>query len=342
MRAARKLLVIGGSAGAIDPLLRLVEGLPAGAGAAVAVVVHRPSNGNSSLGYLLNKHSALPTIDPVDGEPLRADHIYLAPTDLHLEAGAHALGVKPGPKINSQRPAIDVLFRSAAAAHGAAVVGVVLSGTMDDGASGLLAICRAGGSALVQDPADAEFSDMPQAALLRATCARAVPSALLGDAVKELLLAETPEPYATAVADPDPVDPDPHTDFVDVLGRADVRGSPVGVTCPDCGGSLWLSSDFDDPVVTCRVGHSFSPETLAQLQSDRLDRALWAALRSLEEQVAAIRFVEGLSEKHGHSAGAARHKARRELAEEQVATMREFLDTLRTVGSGPLPADRVP
>lgn len=338
MTAVRKLLVIGGSAGAIGPLLRLVEELPAGAGAAAAVVIHRPSNGNSSLRYLLDQHSALSAIDPVDGEPLRADHIYLAPTDLHLEAGAQALGVKPGPKINSQRPAIDVLFRSAAAAHGAAAVGVVLSGTMDDGASGLLAICRAGGAALVQDPADAEFSDMPEIALVRAPCARAVPAAQLGDAVKALLLAETPEPHV----DPDPVDPDPHTDSVDVLGRADVRGTPVGVTCPDCGGSLWLSSDATDPVVTCRVGHSFSPETLAQLQSDRLDSALWAALRSLEEQVAAIRFVEDLSEQHGHSAGAARHRARRELAEERVATMREFLDTLRTIGSGPLPTDRAP
>lgn len=337
MTAVRRLLVIGGSAGAVDPLLRLVEQLPEGAGAAVAVVMHRPSNGNSSLEYLLSRHAPLPVVEPVDGEPLRADHVYLAPTDLHLEAGANALGVQPGPKINSQRPSIDVLFRSAAATHRTAVVGVVLSGTMDDGARGLLAICRAGGAALVQDPADAEFPDMPEAALGRAPCARAVPAAELGTAAAALLRAET-----AASHEPAPVDSDPQSEFVDALGRSDVRGTPVGVTCPDCGGSLWLSSDADDPVVTCRVGHSFSPETLAQLQSDRLDRALWASLRSLEEQVAAIRFVEELSERHGHSAGAARHRARRELAEEQVATMREFLTTLRTVGNGALPADRAP
>lgn len=337
MTTARRLLVIGGSAGAIDPLLQLVADLPVGADAAVAVVIHRPSNGHSALQDLLNRHSPYKTVEPADGAPLCADHIYLAPSDFHLEAGARALGVQPGPKINSQRPAIDVLFRSAAAAHGSAVVGVVLSGTMDDGASGLLAICRAGGAALVQDPADADFPDMPDAALRRAPCARAFPAAELGGAAAERLRAEADVPR-----DPAPAGLDPQPELVDALGRGDVNGMPVGVTCPDCGGSLWLANDEDDPIVKCRVGHSFSPETLSQLQSDRLDRALWASLRSLEEQVAAIRFVEQLSERHGHSATAARHRARRELAEEQVATMREFLTTLRTVGSGPLPADRAP
>lgn len=272
MSATRTLLVVGGSAGAIDPLLKLVEHLPAASGVAAAVVVHRPSHGLSPLTKLLNSHSRFTAVEPSDRDPLQPDHIYVAPPDQHLEVGTNTLAVNSGPKINSQRPAIDVLFRTAAAAHGEAVVGVVLSGALDDGAGGLLAICRAGGTGLVQDPGDADFGEMPAAALRRAPCARAWPADGLGREAARLLmngngngdagLMTSKLLHRGASADDD-----------NVLDRADVRGTPVGVTCPDCGGTLWLSDDLDNPTVTCRVGHSLSPDTLLQLQSDRLDRA---------------------------------------------------------------------
>ncbi|MBV8528125.1 MAG: chemotaxis protein CheB [Candidatus Dormibacteraeota bacterium] len=336
MTAPRKLLVIGGSAGAIEPLLQLVEKLPADAGVAAAVVVHRPSHRPSSLTTLVNNHAPFPAVEPSDGDPLQADHVYVAPPDYHLEIGADSLGVNPGPKINSQRPAIDVLFRTAASVYREAAVGVVLSGTLDDGASGLLAICRAGGAGLVQDPGEAEFGDMPDAALQRAPCAQAFPTDRLGDEVARLLSLDGESPgerERVPMTTPRHLER-PGADEGNVLGRADVRGTPVGVTCPDCGGSLWLSDDADDPTVTCRVGHSFSPDTLLQLQSDRLDRALWAALRSLEEQVAATKFLEDMNRRNGQAAAASRHRARREVVEEQVAAMRTFVTSLRPTGNG--------
>jgi two-component system chemotaxis response regulator CheB len=150
---------------------------------------------------LLNSHSAFPAVEPSDGDPLQPDHLYVAPPDRHLEVGAAALGVHLGPKINSQRPAIDVLFRSAAAAHRDAAVGVVLSGALDDGASGLLAICRTGGSGLVQDPDDAEFRDIPAASLRRAPCAHAYPCAGLGPAAAQLLSMDADVPGSTGSPD---------------------------------------------------------------------------------------------------------------------------------------------
>ena len=165
---ARMVVVVGGSAGAVRPLLQVAEGLREGVGAAALVVLHRTENGHHMLPAILSRHSVYQAAQPSDGDPIQPDYIYAGPPGQHLEVLGAALSLNRRPKVNGQRPSIDLLFKSAAAAYGPAVLAVILSGTRDDGASGLLAVCRAGGVAMVQEPGEAEFPEMPRAAIARA------------------------------------------------------------------------------------------------------------------------------------------------------------------------------
>lgn len=164
---ARDIIVVGASAGGVEALLELVGGLPPDLPAAVLVVIHHPEGRPSVLPELLSRRGPLPASHAQDGEPILPGHIYVAPPDHHLTVEGGLLHLSHGPRINRVRPAIDPLFRSAAAAFGPRVVGVVLSGTLDDGTAGLVEIHRHGGMGVAQDPADALFKSMPESAIAR-------------------------------------------------------------------------------------------------------------------------------------------------------------------------------
>jgi two-component system chemotaxis response regulator CheB len=159
------IVVIGASSGGLEALTEIIAGLPDDLPAALFIVVHVPAQGTSLLPEILGRRGRLPAKHAKDGEAFQAGHIYVAPPDFHLLLREGRTQVVRGPRENNHRPAIDPLFRSAAQAYGARTVGIVLSGALDDGAAGLLAIKNRGGIAVVQDPQDASFPDMPRAAL---------------------------------------------------------------------------------------------------------------------------------------------------------------------------------
>jgi two-component system chemotaxis response regulator CheB len=162
------LIAIGGSAGSIETLGRLFDGLPADFAAPIAVVVHLPRRRPSALAAALQPSSPLPIVEARDKEPLRPGRVHVAPPDYHMlvdEGPALALSVEE--PVHCSVPAIDVLFESAADVFGARMVGVVLSGANHDGADGLSAVARAGGLALVHDPLECSSPEMPRAALAR-------------------------------------------------------------------------------------------------------------------------------------------------------------------------------
>ena len=163
----RSLIVVGASAGGVQALTRLVGGLPADLPATVVVVLHVPSTGSSVLSAILDRHGELPATPASQGARLLPGRIYVAPPDHHVLVGDGELLLDRGPKHNGHRPAIDPLFESAAHALGAGVIGVILSGTRDDGTAGLGEIKRRGGLAVVQDPDDAAYPSMPENALER-------------------------------------------------------------------------------------------------------------------------------------------------------------------------------
>ena len=271
------VVVVGASAGGVEALSAFVRLLPAEFAAPIVVVLHVPATGMSVLPDILDRAGALPARHAVDGERLEPGTIYVAPPDCHVVLADRRITLDRGPRENGHRPAIDPLFRSAAAAYAGRSAGVVLSGTLDDGTAGLLAIKSNGGTTLVQDPEEALYSSMPASAIRHVDPDYVLP---LGDLVQVVArLAATEEEHAVergpaAVTAPDAVAGDGS------------RGELVPFSCPDCGGSLWATSHGALETFRCRVGHAFTFNSLAARHADTLEGALWTAYRALEERAA--------------------------------------------------------
>lgn len=180
------IVVVGASAGGVEALLVIVRALPPDLGAPVLIVVHHPA-GASALPWILERAGRMPAMHPADGDPLRPGRIYVAPPDHHLLVeGAH-VRLSDGPPEHRLRPAIDPLFHSAAESPGWRVAGVILSGTLHDGTQGLSDIVVHGGVAVVQDPRDAQFSEMPRSAIDCVKGALVLPAVEIGPALGRLL-----------------------------------------------------------------------------------------------------------------------------------------------------------
>lgn len=183
---AEKVVVIGASAGGIAPLMKIVAALPADFPAAVCIVQHLPATRPSLLPAIL-AHGSMATVHPaMDGQPLLSGNIYVAPPDRHLFLAQGRIHLSQGPHQDHWRPSVDALFRSAAHCYGARTIGVVLSGSMHDGAAGLAAIADRGGATIVQDPAEAQFASMPRRALQAVREARVAPVAEIGPLLVQL------------------------------------------------------------------------------------------------------------------------------------------------------------
>ena len=188
--AKRDIVVIGASAGGVYALKELVAALPADLPASLFIVLHVSANEPSYLPDILSYAGKLPASHGVDGERFQPGHIYLAPPDHHLLVEHDQLLVKKGPKENRFRPSIDALFRSAAYAYGPRVIGVVLTGMLDDGTSGMWSIKRLGGVSVIQDPQQAPYPSMPESVRQHVTVDYNVPIAQLADLLGELVQQE--------------------------------------------------------------------------------------------------------------------------------------------------------
>jgi two-component system chemotaxis response regulator CheB len=264
-----KVIVMGASAGGVDALSAVVSGLPADLDAPVLVVLHVSPVGTSVLPEILSRVGPLRAHHAADGEKLQAGRIYVAPPDFHLEVVRGRVRVTRGPKENGVRPALDTLFRSAAQAYGRGVIGVVLSGTLDDGTAGLVEIKARGGVGVAQEPSSAMFPSMPENAVRFAG-----PDHVM--AVDEIapLLAKLTEDGAAVT--------NPESD----AGLEEPQGPPTEFTCPECGGTLWEIPVAGERLIRlrCRVGHAYSLDSLMQEQLGSLEAALWAAVVALEER----------------------------------------------------------
>ena len=282
--AHHDLIVIGASAGGVEALKQLVSGFPVDLPAAVLIVLHVSPHGTSVLPNILSRAGKLKAVHPLDGQAIERGRIYVAPPDYHLIVKTGYVAVARGPSENGHRPAVDPLFRSAARTYDGRVIGVILSGALDDGTAGLQAIKSRGGIAVCQDPADALHSSMPQSAMDAVGVDYSVPIAQMAELLVRLVH--------------DPVDEEGNTNMPSNLDQeSDIAegnplpplGSPSGFACPECGGALWEIHDHELVRFRCRVGHAFSAQTLLAQQSDALEDAFWVALRALEESAALAR-----------------------------------------------------
>lgn len=324
----RDIVVIGGSSGATAPLKTLLATLQPDFDAAVFIVIHIPAR---SLGLLTTVASAaarLPVHPAADDMLIERGHVYLAVPDRHLIIADGRLHLGKGPRENMARPAIDPLFRSAAISYGPRVVGVLLSGLLNDGSSGLEAIKRCGGFTIVQDPDDAIADEMPRSAMSAVEVDLAVPAARMGDVLAEVVR----ESAGPAM----PVPPDIRLE-VDIAagervdsGVLDRIGKPAALTCPECGGVLSLIDGSKPLRFRCQVGHSYTAGALATQQEGAVDEALRVALRIIEERAELVTRMAADARKTGRRSVA-------EMYDERAQEYRGYAETIRAAVLQTLP-----
>ena len=322
------IIVIGASAGGVQALRTLVEGLPAGLPAAVLIVLHIPAEPPSWLPDILARDSSLPVAHAVNDERILPGRIYIAPSDRHLLIEKNQIKLVHGPKENLHRPSIDALFRSAARWAGSRTIGVILTGARDDGTAGMRAIKTRGGITIVQDPAEAPFPSMPMSVMqdirvdYSVTLIEIAP--LLGRLSRQIAEEERGYPMPenieieARIAQQE-MEADEMLDSIEKLGKVS------RLTCPDCHGALWEIKDDEILRFRCHVGHAYSAAALSDGQSQMLETALWSAVRALEEQILLARRIVERARKANHTRAAESFEKRAAEAEAHSSAIRQLL-----------------
>jgi two-component system chemotaxis response regulator CheB len=325
----RPIVVVAASAGGLHPLRTLLGGLPPDLPAAIFVVLHIPASGTSSLPGILDRAGPLPAVAAADGDRIRPGRVYVAPPDRHLLVIKDTVRLSRGPRQNGVRPAADPLFRSAALYEGPQVTAVVLSGLLDDGALGSATVERLGGRVIVQDPGEAEYDSMPRSAIAATGQALVVPADALSGAVRQAT-GESRTPAADA--------PGPDRELVAEIAGL-LAGAPEtdtssrtysDLTCPECGGPLYFkdAGETGQPATfDCLVGHRYSPESLVEEHTSSVERALWLAIRSLEERGRLAGRLADAARQRGHALSARQFS-------EAARQARQSADAIREVAKG--------
>lgn len=301
MAHSKHIVVVGASAGGIEALRTLVAALPDDYPAPVCVVMHTGPQSPGVLDAILTRAGTLPALHPKNGERMKAGRIYVAPPDCHLVIEPGLVRVTKGPRENRFRPAIDPLFRSAAQVYGPNAIGVILTGSLDDGTAGLWTVKQLGGTAIVQDPAEALFPSMPLSAIEHVNVDYVLPLAEIGP----LLVKLTAAPVEAAPADvPEGLNVEVKIamEHNPIDAGVEQLGQPSIFACPDCHGVLLELKEGNRSRFRCHTGHAYSVASLLAAVDDAMEDSLWNAIRSFEEaQMLMTRVAEHLQTSHGGS-----------------------------------------
>ena len=277
-----RIIVIGTSAGGLEILNNLIQQLPEQLPAAVFIVVHMAATSSAEfVTTRLQKFTQHTCKVAKSGEHIQAGTIYLAPADHHLLLSGKHVMVTQGPRENQFRPSIDTLFRSAAAYYDSAVIGIILTGMLQDGTAGMDAIKRSGGITVVQNPEDAQFPDMPLSVLKNVEVDFNVRLAEIGTLLTGLLA--KPVPAKTEIPEDIKLEAKIAERVMGKTEEVEKLGKRVPYTCPECGGTLWEMAN--GPLrYRCHLGHTFSADSLLTEMNHELEETLWVALRMMEER----------------------------------------------------------
>jgi two-component system chemotaxis response regulator CheB len=323
---AERLVVIGASAGGVRPLEELVAGFRPDFGAPVLIVLHVSPRHRSLLPDILSAAGPVPAQHAQNGETLEPGRIYVAPPDHHLLVDGSQIVLTRGPKENHYRPSIDLLFRSAAYHFGNRATGIVLSGSLSDGSSGLFSIKRAGGIAVIQDPSEAVYSSMPLSALRQVDIDYTLAAAEIGLLLNELVREPTPNeptgagPYRLALKQ--------EVDFAAGKPEATMNivqnHDPSPYTCPDCAGVLFRVHEGIQDRFRCHTGHGFSAAALFSEYFESMEGKLWESLRAMQETILLIAEAT-------HRAAAAGEDEHARVLADTKADLDKRLEILRTL-----------
>jgi two-component system chemotaxis response regulator CheB len=322
--SVKDIVVVGSSAGGVEAVSLVLEGLPSDSMAAVFVVQQTPGHSPSELAMMLNRRSKIPVAIPKDGETIQPGRVYLAPPNQHLIVKRGSICLGNGPKENRSRPAIDVLFRTAAHAYGPRVIGVILSGVLNDGTSGLMSIKNHGGRSIVQDPGDAVFDGMPRSAIALTKVDHVLKAIDIGPLLGSLMADEHQEKGGTAVM----------PEYKDQADVGEFGGPGIGnvapyppsaLTCPSCGGAVWQIQEQALTLFKCHTGHSYTAELMLEEQSEAVDAAAWMLLRSINENVNLRKKLAEWARATGRTEEAEFHEQQAQEAEKQSSAFRSLI-----------------
>ncbi|QRR00661.1 chemotaxis protein CheB [Dyadobacter sandarakinus] len=323
----RNIIVIGASAGGISALKQLCSSLPADLNASVFIVWHMAPAVRGVLPQILNQVSAIHAAHGVDGEPIVSNRMYIAPPDHHMLIEQGRIRISHGPKENRFRPAVDPLFRSAAYTYGNRVIGVVLSGALDDGTAGLWTIKYRGGLTIVQDPIDAEVSSMPDSAIRQVTIDHIIPAEQMGPLLAKLV--QDPANKDTPIA----MEEDEKTKAELEIAGADTAsgtsifqfGVPSTYACPECHGVLTMLKDGNITRFRCHTGHAFSADALLEALTESIEDSLYNAIRGVDESVILLNHLGDHFAEANQPRAAAVYFQRATKVSEQAAMVRKAI-----------------
>ena len=318
------IVVIGTSAGGLTALTELVGQLKKEWKASYFIVLHLSRKGISDyLVHRLQEFTDLTCVRATEGASIKPGHIYIAMPDFHLLVKKGEVRLGHGPTENRWRPSIDVLFRSAAAAYGYQTVGIILTGLLNDGVSGMWAIKRSGGSLIVQDPNEAEYPDMPLSVLSRMEVDHCVLLSLMGTVLQDIFQHQKKEPSEIpqeVIAEAEMAEQMASgIDLISTLGENSVY------TCPDCGGVLFQVEQGKIIRYRCNTGHVYTQDDLEIKQVESLEDTLWVALRMMEERRNLLQKMEKQMIERGFSRLAREHKKRIEELKKHIEKLKEIL-----------------
>lgn len=312
-------MFIGGSAGAIEAIVTLLGGVGRALDAPVLVALHVAEAGADVLPSILGRATGMPVSAAADGVELVPGQVYVAPRRSHLLADSGRARLLRGPREHNARPAIDPLFRSAARAYGHRAIGVVLSGMLDDGTAGLREIRRRGGHALVQEPTDASFPQMPLSAISAVDVDDVLPAEALGARIGELvsdgrLRPAVPSTRWSPAHETQPFPPGMRTD----------------IGCPLCGGPVWEEEREAEIHYQCPAGHAYTAEELLAVQEQGLDSAIWRPVRLIRDRVSLMSRLAARARSQGRTRSAEYFAEQAELESRRADLLQEALDEARS------------
>lgn len=320
----RDIVVIGASAGGVLALVDLFKSLPSDFEGYLVVVQHLSPYAPSILPQILSRSGHLTAVHPKDGDILMKNTVYVAPPDHHLLVEADKLIVKKGPKENRFRPSIDALFRSAAYNYGPRVIGVVLSGLLDDGTSGLWSIKRHSGLGIIQHPDDAEFPSMPQNVMEYVEVDHAVPVKEMGSLLHRLTQERAPEAPMLDKWEEKRLRMEINIAAQDNafdMGLLE-EGPFTPLTCPECNGALVQFTEGKIMRYRCHTGHAFTDSALLAGVTKSVEESLWKTVRALEEAILILQQSARQFEKAGKEETAALFYRKAKATHEQAQNIR--------------------
>lgn len=325
--------VIGASAGGLDALMEMVQNLQKGLDVAYCIVLHLSRKGiGDFVVHRLKQVTAMPCQLVVNGAAIKKDNIYIARPNQHVLVKANKFILGGGPEENRFRPSIDVLFRSAAVAYSSHAIGIVLSGLLDDGTSGMWAIKRSGGTCVVQDPNQAEYPDMALSVINNMEVDHVVTLQEIGSLIPGIIKKKKgrKKPVPKEVISESKIAETTAVGIETIEKIADKSA----FACPDCGGNLWTMKDDVVKRYRCHIGHAYTEKDLVVKQAETASTTLWVALRMMEERKHLLKKMEIETGKNGYKNLSSRHVEKHDEMHRHIVTLKKILFDLQNHDTG--------